>query len=100
MHSVVCSTRKRSVSRSTELDGYGFPTELAGLAHLKKEIVLLGVRDHLELWDRARWDEYLANKQPQYDEIAENALADPLSAASDPTPLFPQEGERKPVQPR
>ena len=49
--------------------------ELAQLASLGKEIVLLGVRDHLEIWDRARWEEYLEHTQPHYDELAESALA-------------------------
>ena len=45
-----------------EIDKQGrvrLPTELAQLASLDKEIVLLGVRDHIEIWDRHRWDEYL-----------------------------------------
>ena len=51
------------------------PTELAEFAGMQKEIVLLGVRDHIELWDKNRWDDYLAGKQPRYDEIAERAFA-------------------------
>lgn len=50
------------------------PAELARLSHLEKEIVLLGVRDHLEIWDRQLWEKYLAEKQPYYDEFAENAF--------------------------
>jgi MraZ protein len=50
------------------------PTSLAELAGLCKEIVLLGVRDHLEIWDRRRWEGYLNQKQPFYDEIAEGAF--------------------------
>jgi MraZ protein len=51
------------------------PQQLAELASLGGEIVLLGVRDHLEIWDRCRWEEYLATKQPSYDQIAESAFA-------------------------
>ena len=51
------------------------PTELAQWARLEKEIVLLGVRDHLEIWNRDRWESYLAEKQSQYDELAETAFA-------------------------
>ena len=51
------------------------PLELAQLADLDKEIVLLGVRDHLEIWDRGRWEAYLGQTQPRYDEIAESAFA-------------------------
>ncbi len=60
-----------------EIDKQGrirLPVELARLASLRKDIVLLGVRDHLEVWDRERWEEYLGQTQPHYDELAENAL--------------------------
>lgn len=60
-----------------ELDGQGrvrIPTELAVLAGLEKEVILLGVQDHLELWDRRRWEAYLAGKSSHFDEIAESAF--------------------------
>jgi len=50
------------------------PTELAMLANLRQEVVLLGVHDHLELWDRERWESYLTEQSAQYDQIAETAL--------------------------
>jgi len=34
------------------------PDRLVQYAGLKHEVVLVGVRDHLELWDAARWEEY------------------------------------------
>jgi MraZ protein len=61
-----------------ELDRQGrlrLPIELAELAGLRKEIVLLGVRDHLELWNRETWENYLQQTQPHYDELAARALA-------------------------
>jgi MraZ protein len=66
-------------AQSVEIDRLGrvrIPPELMKLASLGKEVCLLGVRDHLEIWDRQRWEEYLAQKQSQYDEIAENAFAE------------------------
>jgi MraZ protein len=50
------------------------PPELASLAHLEKDVVLVGVQDHLELWSADRWKSYLAEKQSQYDQIAEAAF--------------------------
>jgi MraZ protein len=70
-----------SQAQRCELDRQGrvrIPPELAKLASLVKETVLLGVRDHMELWDRERWLNYLGQKQMDYDAIAENAL-DPNS---------------------
>lgn len=63
-----------------EIDGQGrvrIPQELADLAQLNKEVVLLGVQDHMEVWAADRWETYLSAKQPHYDEIAEAALGGP-----------------------
>lgn len=60
-----------------ELDSQGrvrIPPELAQSAHLQKDVVLLGVQNHLELWDKLQWEAYLAGQQPRYDEIAEAAF--------------------------
>lgn len=60
-----------------ELDKQGrmrLPQELTMMAGLDKEAVLVGVQDRLELWDRQRWQDYLAEKTAQYDEIAEAAF--------------------------
>lgn len=64
-------------SQRVELDQQGrirLPQELAELAELTSEAVLLGVQDHMELWSRNRWEAYLADKQARYDEIAEAAF--------------------------
>jgi len=60
-----------------EMDGQGrvrIPPELAQWASLGHEAVLLGVRDHVEVWNRSRWEAYRAEQQPRYDEIAEKAF--------------------------
>ena len=62
-----------------ELDKQGrvrLPAELAQLASIDKDIVLLGVRDHVEIWDLQRWEAYLGSTQPHYDELAERAFPD------------------------
>jgi MraZ protein len=67
-------------AQAVELDAQGrvrIPPELVQLAGLNKEAVLIGVQDHLELWDRLRWEQYVAGKQQQYDEIAESAFERP-----------------------
>jgi MraZ protein len=64
-------------AQRVELDAQGrirIPPELADLAQLKKEVMLLGVHDHLEIWAADRWNSYLAEKQGHYDEIAETAF--------------------------
>ena len=67
-------------AQAVELDGQGrvrIPPELAQLGGLSKEAVLIGVQDHLELWDRQRWDQYVQSRQSQFDEIAEAAFEPP-----------------------
>lgn len=70
-------------AQRVEIDRQGrlrVPVELADFGRLASEVVLLGVRDHLELWNRAQWNSYLAATQPRYDEIAESAFGPPLAA--------------------
>jgi len=64
-------------AQRVEMDKQGrvrVPADLAGFARLQKEIVLIGVRDHLEIWDNLHWEAYLLEKQRRYDQIAENAF--------------------------
>ena len=67
-------------AQRVEIDVQGrirIPQELADLAKLEKEVVLVGVQDHLELWSAGLWQAYLAEKRPHFDEIAEAAFAPP-----------------------
>jgi MraZ protein len=50
------------------------PERLVQFAGLKHEVVLIGVRDHLELWDAQRWQDYLAQNAPRFDTVAEGAF--------------------------
>jgi len=64
-------------AQRVELDAQGrvrIPPELADLAKLDKEVVLLGVQDHVEIWAAQRWQAYLTERQGHYDEIAEAAF--------------------------
>jgi MraZ protein len=91
-----------------EIDKQGrvrLPAELARLAAIQKEIVLVGVREHLEIWDRMRWEEYLSETQPHYDELAENAFVarttpDSMTARQEPPAMQPSGVDTGPVRPR
>lgn len=64
-------------AQAVEVDRQGrirVPPELATLAGLAGETVLLGIQDHLELWAAQRWKAYLEEKLPHYDAIAEAAF--------------------------
>ena len=45
--------------------------QFAGLEH---EVVLLGVQDHLEVWDAQRWSAYDREHGPRFDRVAEEAF--------------------------
>lgn len=64
-------------AQAAEVDAQGrmrLPQELQQLAGIAGEVVVVGVRDHLELWQVARWEEYLRERQERFDEIAERAF--------------------------
>ena len=50
------------------------PDRLLQFAGLDHEVVLLGVRDHLELWDTMRWRQFVEQNAPRFDAVAENAF--------------------------
>jgi MraZ protein len=50
------------------------PDRLMQFASLAHEVVLIGVRDHLELWDATRWQQYLDKHGPTFDAVAEGAF--------------------------
>jgi MraZ protein len=57
---------------AVEIDRTGrilVPERLVQFAGLEHEVVLLGVRDHLELWDSQRWAAFLAQNGPQFDKL-------------------------------
>ena len=57
---------------TVDLDRSGrilIPDRLVQVAKLQHEVVLLGVRDHLELWDAQRWQAYLNKHGPQFDKL-------------------------------
>ena len=64
-------------TESVEIDKAGrmlIPERLAQFASLDREVVLIGVRDHLELWDFSRWKQYLVENSPRFDSVAEGAF--------------------------
>lgn len=91
-----------SQSHSLEIDSQGrirLPAELAKLANLSGEVALVGVGDRIELWNKRRWDEYLAELQPRYDQLAETAFVGRPQTAPQPQPVT-GDAEHRPVQPR
>lgn len=68
-----------SQAEQVELDRQGrirIPVRLASLAELETDAVLLGVQDHVEIWQPALWEQYLSVHTSQYDELAERAFGE------------------------
>lgn len=64
-----------SKAAECELDSQGrirIPGHLSAEASLTKNCVLVGVSDHVEIWDKERWDAYYATASENFEEIAES----------------------------
>ena len=64
-----------SKAAECEIDGQGrirIPGHLVEGANLEKNCVLVGVSDHVEIWDKVRWDDYYAQASENFEEIAES----------------------------
>ena len=58
-----------ALASKVELDAQGrllLNEKLRKRAALKDHITLIGVRDHIELWNSDTWEQYLADNMPQY----------------------------------
>jgi len=58
-----------ALANKVELDGQGrllLNERLRKRAGLKDHITLIGVRDHIELWNSESWEQYLSDNMAQY----------------------------------
>jgi len=58
-----------ALASKVELDGQGrllLNERLRNRAGLKDNITLIGVRDHIELWNSESWEQYLSDHMAQY----------------------------------
>jgi len=66
-----------SRAENVELDGQGrirIPERLVTFAGLDHDVVLLGVHDHAEIWDRGLWNEFLEQHTADFDDMATHAF--------------------------
>lgn len=62
---------------AVEVDGNGrilVPERLVQFAGLDHDVILIGVRDHMELWDAQRWQAFMQEHGPKFDQVAEGAF--------------------------
>jgi MraZ protein len=66
-----------SQTEKVDLDAQGrirIPDRLVQLAGLTRDVVLMGVHDHAELWDAKAWEAYIGQHGPAFDDVAARAL--------------------------
>lgn len=55
-----------------DMDGQGrmvIPVKLRAYAKLESEVTIVGVRDHIEIWDSASWQAYQQQQDEQGDDV-------------------------------
>jgi MraZ protein len=60
-----------------ELDSQGrirIPERLVQLAELERNVVLLGVHDHAEIWNQDHWESFLGEHSREFDRMASQAF--------------------------
>lgn len=60
-----------------EIDKQGrinLPKNLLNYAKIEKECMILGVSSRIEIWGKSVWDDYLAQSEDSFAEIAENLI--------------------------
>ncbi len=50
------------------------PSYLKDYALIKKETILIGVSNRIEIWDRKNWADFYATSSESFEQIAENLL--------------------------
>lgn len=58
-----------------EVDAQGrvvVPSYLKEFAQIKKDIVIIGVADRIELWDKDHWEKFYQDNKTRFEETAEN----------------------------
>lgn len=64
-----------SGAHEIEIDSQGrvsIPSYLKEFSQIKKEIVIVGVGDRIEIWDKERWKRFYQENKRKFEEAAEN----------------------------
>ncbi len=68
-----------SNAHQCRLDGSGrlvIPEKLRERAGIDKEVVMVGVADRAEIWDRVRWEQFEAENEDDFDGLADVLLGE------------------------
>ena len=56
------------------------PNILVDYAHLKKDCVIIGVNDRLEIWDKISWDNFIKTNEENLSDIADKLFSGETNA--------------------
>jgi len=57
------------------------PQYLKEFAEIKRDVVVVGVSNRIEIWSKDKWKEYYENARPAFEEIAEKLLENTQSGS-------------------
>ncbi len=66
-----------SGAQEIEFDSQGrvtIPDYLKEFAGIKREIVIIGVADRIEIWDKTRWEKFYDENKDKFEDIAEGLI--------------------------
>ena len=76
------------LARLVELDSQGrvlLPDNMIQRASLGKEVMILGMRDHIQLWNRKQWLDFIEDKLARHSEMLIKArMTKPLARQTGP----------------
>ena len=64
-----------STATECTLDNQGriqIPSFLSRPVNITKECIVIGANDHIEIWDKASWENYYLDASASFEEVAEN----------------------------
>ena len=64
-----------SGAQEIEIDSQGrvsLPGYLKELASIIRDIVIVGIGDRIEIWDKQKWSNFYSDNQGKFEEVAEN----------------------------
>lgn len=50
------------------------PSYLKEYAHIKRETIIIGVSNRIEIWDKSKWQDFYSSSSQSFEQIAENIL--------------------------
>lgn len=54
-------------------------TPLIKYAEIQKECVIIGVGDHLEIWSKARWNNFISDNEDNFSDMADKLFSNDLN---------------------